>query len=109
MVDETTYSAATSRVFKALLSAVDTVDPDVLEADSTGDMVTITALPSGEKVIVNTQRAVHQLWVAGRGAGIHFSLEADGVWRDDKGRGLELLAWIRDCVKGASGVTLSLG
>ncbi len=107
-MDESSYGAAVAGVFKKLVKAIDQVDPDVLEADATGDMVTITAVKTGEKVIVNTQRAVQQIWVAGRGAGIHFSLAADGRWLDDKQKGLELLAWVRECVQGACGVSLAL-
>src|SRR5205823_1818255 len=56
VMDEAAYNALVGGVFKRLLKGLDALDPDVLEADSTGDMITITA-KSGEKVIVNTQRA----------------------------------------------------
>lgn len=108
-MDEATYHARVGALFKKLIAAVDDADPDRLDADSTGDMVTITAVATGEKVVVNTQRAVWQIWVAGKGLGVHFSYdEASGRWLDDKGKGLELLAWIVDCVRSASGVTLSI-
>lgn len=106
---DATYSAAVSAFFKKLIAAVDAADPDLVECDSTGDMITITAPKSGAKVIVNTQRAVSQIWVAGKGVGVHFSREADGRWMDDKAKGLELAAWVSECVKDASGVQLSLG
>lgn len=108
MLDDATYSSLTSKVFKRLLAAADQADPDVLEADGSGDMVTFTAVKSGEKVIVNTQRAVKQIWVAGKGEGVHFSLDAKGAWMDDKGKGLELVAWVKSCVEAASGVALAL-
>lgn len=101
------YSAAVSSFFRRLVAAVDAVDPDLLECEATGDMVTITAPKSGEKVIVNTQQAVEQIWVAGKGLGLHFSAAADGRWLDDKGRGLELGAWVSECVREAAGVDLS--
>lgn len=102
-MDDATYSAAVSKVFKRLVKACDAADPDALEADATGDMVTITGLKSGDKVVVNTQRAVQQIWVAGKGEGVHFSLGADGRWVDDKGKGLELMAWVAECVYAATG------
>lgn len=106
LMDESRYNALVAGVFKRLLAAVDQVDPDVLEADATGDMVTLTA-SSGEKCIVNTQRAVRQIWVAGKGQGIHFSLdEASGKWMDDKGKGLELFAFVREVVQSISAVEL---
>lgn len=106
-MDDAGYGAAVSQVFKKLVKAVDAADPDVIECDATGDMVTITATKTGEKVIVNTQRAVHQIWVAGKGAGVHFSFAADGRWLDDKQKGLEVVAWISECVESASGVKLA--
>lgn len=106
MLDEPTYDALVSSAFKALLAALDEADPDRLETDTTGDMLTITAA-GGEKVVVNTQRAVRQIWVAGQGQGIHFSWDAgDRKWKDDKGRGLELFSWVAECVRAAAGVEL---
>ena len=108
-LDEATYSALVSKVFKRLLAGLDSQDPDILEADGTGDMVTITAAASGQKVIVNTQRAVKQLWVAGQGQGIHFDYDAaSDTWRDDKAKGKELYAWVSECVAAISGQKLTL-
>jgi CyaY protein len=107
MMDEASYNQLISAAFKRILKAADAIDPDVLEADSTGDMVTLTAR-SGAKCIVNTQRAVRQVWVAGTGQGIHFTYDAaSGTWRDDKGKGLELFAFVAEVVKDISGETLA--
>ena len=106
MMDESRYNQLVAGVFKRMLGALDEVDPDVADSDATGDMLTITAA-SGEKCIVNTQRAVRQIWVAGRGQGIHFSYDtATSTWRDDKGRGLELFTFVADVVSDLSGVDL---
>lgn len=105
-MDESTYNQLVSKAFKRLLTTLDAVDPDLLDTDSTGDMITITAA-RGEKCIINTQRAVHQLWVAGKGQGIHFSYDAGkGQWLDDRGRGLELFTFVADVVKDISGAQL---
>jgi CyaY protein len=102
------YAQAVGQVFRRLVQGIDRLDPDVVEADATGDMVTITAVQTKEKVIVNTQRAVEQIWVAGRGEGVHFSRGPDGAWWDDKGKGRELLAWVSSCVSQATGSSVSL-
>ena len=108
MLDDTTYNSLVADVFKRLLKGLDTVDPDALDADSTGDMVTVTG-NKGAKVVVNTQRAVRQLWVAGKGAGIHFDFDpASAKWLDDKGKGHELFAWVSECVEAASGAKVAL-
>ncbi|MFY1829032.1 iron donor protein CyaY [Myxococcus fulvus] len=104
MMDEARYNQLVAAVFKRMVAAADAIDPDVLEAESTGDMLTLTAA-SREKCIVNTQRAVKQVWVAGQGQGIHFSYdEATGTWLDDKGRHLELFRFVADVVHHISGV-----
>jgi len=105
---EAAYASSVAAFFKRLVAAVDAIDPDVIECDATGDMVTITAPKSGKKVIVNTQRAVSQIWVAGNGLGVHFDRAADGRWLDDKGKGLELAAWVSECVKDAAGISLAI-
>ncbi|RJS15642.1 iron donor protein CyaY [Corallococcus sp. H22C18031201] len=103
MMDEARFNQLASAVFKRIIAAADAMDPDVLEAESTGDMVTLTSR-AREKCIINTQRAVRQLWVAGMGQGIHFNYdEATRTWRDDKGRGMELLAFVADAVKSLTG------
>jgi len=104
-MDETRYNQLVAAAFQRLLRALDRVDPDLLDAESTGDMVTITAA-SGQKVVVNTQRAARQIWVAGKGVGVHFSFQEDGRWMDDKSRGLELFDFVAEAVEAAAGVRL---
>ncbi|MHA7629291.1 iron donor protein CyaY [Corallococcus sp. M7] len=106
MMDEARYNSLVAAAFKRILAAADTFDPDVLEAEATGDKVTLTAA-SGEKCIINTQRAVWQIWVAGQGQGIHFSHDdATRAWKDDKGKGLELFAFVSDVVRHLTGEPL---
>ncbi|WP_224243649.1 iron donor protein CyaY [Hyalangium gracile] len=107
MMDEARYNQLVAAVFKRMLAAADAIDPDILEAESTGDMLTLTSR-SREKCIVNTQRAVRQIWVAGKSQGIHFTYDdATGTWRDDKGKGLELFAFVADVVRDISGADLA--
>lgn len=109
MMDEASYSMSVKQVLSRLVKAIDAADPDLLDADSTGEMVTVTSMKTQEKVVVNTQRAVRQIWVAGKGQGLHFSPSADGRWLDDRGQGRELISWVKECVAEATGVTLDLG
>jgi CyaY protein len=103
MMDEAAYAQQVSVAFRSILNAADAMDPDALEADTTGDMITLTS-SRGEKCVINTQRAVHQIWVAGQGQGIHFDFDPpSGQWRDDKAKGLELFAFVADCVAAMTG------
>jgi CyaY protein len=108
MLDEARYDLLAAQVFRRLLEALDQLDPDLLDAESTGEMLTLTS-DTGERCVVNTQRAARQIWVAGRGEGIHFSFdEPSGQWRDDKGRGLELYAFVAQVVRELTGSELAL-
>ncbi len=108
LLEESLYDGLVAQAFRSILTAVDGADPDRLEADATADMVTLTS-HTGEKCIINTQRAVRQIWVAGGGEGIHFSWDdAAQTWRDDKGRGLELLSFVDGVVAQMSGERLNL-
>ena len=106
MLDEASYNQKVSQVFRKILDAVDRIDPDLIDADSTGDMVTLTS-SRGEKCVVNTQRAVRQIWVAGKGQGIHFSYDAaTDQWRDDKDKGLDLFGFVSEVVEVITGKPL---
>ena len=107
-MNETTYNALITTAFKRIVKGLDDVDPDLLDVVSTGDKIDATHMASGEKVVVNTQRAIWQIWVAGNGQGIHFSYAPDGRWLDDKGKGLELFAWVTECVTALTGQPLAL-
>lgn len=106
-MDNLEFTKRCTEIFRRILDAADQLDPDVLEADAGNDMLTLTVPRTGEKIIVNTQRAVQQVWVAGRGRGIHFRFRAErGSWEDDKELGIELYRFVADCVEEASGSTL---
>ena len=107
-MDESTYNALIATAFKRISKALDETDPDVLDVVATSDKIDVAHVPSGEKVVINTQRAIWQIWVAGKGQGIHFAHQPDGRWLDDKGKGLELFAWVSDCVNALGGVTVKL-
>jgi CyaY protein len=108
MLDEVIYNQQIASIFQRLTKAADALDPDIIEASGSGDMVTLTSA-KGQKCIVSTQRAVRQIWVAGKGLGIHFSFdEATQTWRDDKSQGYELLQFVQDVVQTISGTRLPL-
>jgi CyaY protein len=105
MLDERSYEAEVQKLFRSLDDCLADADPDVLELTRTGDMITMT-LASGVKIILNTQRAVRQLWLAARATAWHFDWDAaTGSWRDDKGRG-DLKALLRDTVRELAGADL---
>jgi CyaY protein len=105
-MDETTYQKLADDVFGAIGDAFQDVDPEVVDCEAAGDVVTLTLRGAG-KCIINTQRPARQIWLAANARAWHFSWdEASSRWLDDKGRGEELYATIARIVKQATGADI---
>jgi len=103
-MDESTYQKLADAAFRAIGDAFEDVDPELVDCESAGDVVTLT-LRGGSKCVVNTQRPTRQIWLAASARAWHFSWdEASRRWMDDKGRGDELFATIARIVKEGAGV-----
>lgn len=106
-MDEKLYLQKADRTFRRLLDAFESVDPDLVEADTTGDVVTLT-FADRSKCVINTQRPTRQIWLAANARGWHFRYAAESdTWVDDKGRGDELFATVTEIVRGKTGLALS--
>ena len=106
-MDESTYQRLADTALKAIVDAFEDVDPEKVDVDRIGDVVTLT-LPGGRRCIVNTQRPTRQIWLAANATAWHFSWDAPGGrWLDDKGRGDELFGTIARIVKDAVGVEVT--
>jgi CyaY protein len=105
-MDESRYQKLADEAFRRIDKAFADVDPDVVDCERAGDVVTIT-FPDKSRCIVNTQRPTRQIWVAANARGWHFSYdEARGVWLDDKGAGEELFATLVSIVKQRAAVDI---
>jgi CyaY protein len=86
-VDDRNYERLAAEAFKRVMDLFQDVDPEDADVESAGDVVRID-LRSGARIVLNTQRPVHQLWLAGGQSAWHFSFdEGTARWLDDKGRG----------------------
>jgi CyaY protein len=73
--------ATLARLERAIDDLADDFDIDVLRA---GNVVTLT-FETGHKIIVNTQEAAGEIWVAARSGGFHYRWdEAASQWRDTR-------------------------
>lgn len=107
-MDESTYQKLADAAFRTIGDAFESVDPDVVDCESAGDVVTLT-LRGGKKCVVNTQRPARQIWLAANATAWHFSWDAQtSHWLDDKGRG-ELFATLARIVKDATGADVAIG
>ena len=100
---EADYRKRVQEVFDGISARLEGVDPDQAECEQAFGMLSIT-FSDKTKLILSTQAAVRQIWVAARGTAYHFSFEqGTGEWLDDKGRPVELLAFVRKSVQDAIG------
>lgn len=107
---EKEYRALVDVSFKKLEKAFDGIDPDLAEFEFSQGSITIQ-FADRTKCILSTQPSVSQVWVAAASKGIahHFNYDASkGAWFDDKGKGVELIAFVKNLVKEISGVALPL-
>ncbi|MBE7417287.1 MAG: iron donor protein CyaY [Ideonella sp.] len=80
------FQALAYEVLGAIEATLDRwLQDDVIDIDSqrTGGLLELV-MPSGGKVVVNTQPPLHELWLAARTGGFHFRW-ADGRWIDREG------------------------
>ena len=104
-MDELLYERLASTAFKRVIDLFEDIDPDDADVESSGDVVRIE-LAGGRRVVLNTQRPVRQIWLAGGQAAWHFGYDAESErWLDDKGRG-ELFEVLRRIVREMSGLQL---
>lgn len=105
-MDERTYRHLADDTFRRLETLFEDVDPDVVDCERAGDVLTLT-LPGKVKCVINPQRPTRQIWLAADAKAVHFGWdEAEGAWVDDRGEGVELFAHVRALVQRHAGVAL---
>jgi CyaY protein len=88
MMTESEFHAQAEATFAAIERAVEAVDIDA-EIERSGSVLTLE-LADTSKIVINTQAAMQQIWVAARSGGFHFAW-SDGAWHDTRD-GRELFA-----------------
>jgi CyaY protein len=107
-VDEKRFQHMADDVFRAVERAFEEVDAEVVDCESSGDVLTL-AFKGGKRCVLNTQRPTRQLWLAANARAWHFAHdEATGAWMDDKGQGSELFATIAKIVKELAGIDVQI-
>jgi len=106
-MDESRYQKIADEILGRIEAMFEDVDADEVDVERAGDVVTL-AFRNGKKAVVNTQRPTRQIWLAADARAWHFSFdEASGVWLDDKGKNVELLAQLAAIVKEQANVDVS--
>jgi CyaY protein len=82
------YMDRAEELLARIEASVDRID-DATEADidsqRVGGMVTLT-FRNGTQIIVNTQKPLHEIWMAARAGGFHYKFDGSR-WMDTKGNG----------------------
>ncbi|MGO3741111.1 iron donor protein CyaY [Kerstersia sp.] len=106
---ETEFLARAHAVLETIERQVDdwnaTADVDI-EASFSGNVLTL-AFENGEQVVINSQAAMREIWVAARSGGFHYRLVDDKTWQDTRG-GPDLQDAVSQICSNASGETLVL-
>lgn len=95
-MEEKDYRLMVKEVYARVESALDDVDPDLVETEQ--GQGTLTLITGRGKIILSMQPSVRQIWlaVAALGVALHFSYDASKKsWMDDKGEGKELFAFLK--------------
>ena len=99
---------------EAVLDAIETgmerageaADVD-LECSRSGNVLEIEFIDQGSKIIVNTQAAMQEIWVAARAGGFHYRMSDDQRWTDTRD-GSELFAALSRLASAQAGAILHI-
>lgn len=107
---EADYRKRVQDTLNRIEQAFEAIDPDLAECEQSLGALTIT-LGDGSKCILSTQPSVSQIWLAlaSRGTAYHFNYDSSASqWKDDKGRGIELMSFLEGYLKEATGLSLKI-
>lgn len=92
--EESAFDAKADQQLQQVERALLAFDPDDIEAELSGDVLTIT-VKGEDKIIVNRQRAARQIWMAALRKAWHFDENPQtGQWIVEK-TGEELIATLQ--------------
>src|SRR5476649_1799147 len=107
---ESEFLAQAEASLDAIEAALDKLnDEDVVdvECSRSGNVLEIEFIDNGSKIIVNSQAAMRELWVAARSGGFHYR-QQDGKWRNTRDNS-ELFAALSEIVSAQGGSPVQLG
>ncbi len=108
-MNEIEYRTKVQDSMAILDRALASVDPDIAECDIAHGSMTIT-FADRTRCIMSAQPSVQQilLALAALGTAYHFNYdEKRGQWVDDKGKGIELMSYMRSFLKEKTGLNLT--
>jgi len=92
-----------SQIEDAFENAGQAGDVDV-ECSRSGSLLEIEFLQNKTKIIINSQAAISELWVAAKSGGFHYRHDGQ-QWRNTRDNS-ELMAVLRDIARSQGGLTI---
>lgn len=108
---ETEFLDLADSTLNAIEAALDRLNDDNrldVECSRNGNVLEIEFLHNGSKVIVNSQAAMQELWVAARSGGFHYR-RVDGRWIDTRDGGELFDALSRIATEQSGGAPVIVG
>lgn len=107
-MSDATFDLIADQLLSSLDRTISQFDPDDLEADLSGGVLTIT-VRRNNKFVLNKQRPTRQIWMAALRRAWHFNFdEATQRWHSDKG-GDEVLFLLEGLLARELGRSIDLG
>jgi len=101
-MSDSEYLTRAEAALAAIERTLDDIEADI-EFERSGNVLTLE-FENGSKIIVNSQAAMSELWVAARSGGFHYK-QKDGLWRNTRD-GSELFAALSTMVSAQAGATV---
>ncbi|MCE9685970.1 MULTISPECIES: iron donor protein CyaY [Shewanella] len=105
---DTQFHQLADEMFQAIENAIETAideqDADV-DIDASGNVLQLE-FQDTSKIVINKQEPLHQIWIATRFGGYHFSY-VDGQWLDERNGG-EFMPFVLESIYRQGGIRLSL-
>ena len=99
---------ATLSAIEAALDRLNDEDMVDVECSRSGNVLEIEFIDNGSKIIVNSQAAMQELWVASRSGGYHYKQKDGGKWINTRD-GSELFEALSEMVSAQGGSPVKLG
>jgi len=89
MLNDSEFNDAIEATFLQIEDALDNCATEI-DYEMQGGVLTLSFV-NGSKIIVNTQKAAHQLWIAAKSGGFHLDYDEDlKTWKTDSAQGEDL-------------------
>ncbi len=72
------YLNQTEKLFRTVENRLEEFEEEV-DYDRSPDKLETTVEESGRKIVINTQRAIHEIWLAGNSRGWHFQYDENNA------------------------------